>query len=755
MNDSKNQGDWTILNVILCTLLVLMGSVQLLIVLVAVFSYVPIPVPAMVSHLFPRHVGLVFLKRDMLFYRCWVGMAIAGQAVLLTCLRKRLSSVALSRQLSSLCWVEALWLFIIVFLLFKYFVYGYPALAINFLYAALAGSVLTKLFWSELTAMAQAAPSMIRAHAGQIARACDIAFPLVIVGLIFVPDLHGVVARMWIGDCLHHMDSTLMGQAWAYINGAKLNVDIYAHYGLGMPIIIALLAKGLGVFSYTGVIGILVWASIVYFIACYFFLRIWLRSVPAAIAGTLLAVKWQMFHPGDYPFIFTYPYSTVFRYLFDIVFLFLVLAHIRRNDFKYLAAAGAVCGLALFHVSDTGIYLLIAYIFYLCWTVGEAWLGPRRNWHKPIVAAALGLAAVFSSAFILLIIFQGSHSWSREFWQHMGERIELFFAGHGNLPIYKSLLEGDYTSSLMGFVIPMVYLGVFVAVVSLCVLKKINRSHIMTAVICVYGLGLFHYYVCRSANTSYYTVCIPFVFVLCWLACQLESIGDSHARRLGWGVLVSLSAFALLTNHFFLSYPNLINLSPNPIVAPAVKPVIKGMEYYFNNIPRGMPEAMKLPLNSLGEMDEELKIEPDFQTDAQLKAYFDSEFAFQEDAALIDRLTSGGQPVPLISSFETRILMQADRKPFFYYFPMIDSRPMHMRMFPFTSLWTTDRVVVMIKQLEESKPPYIFMEKIMLATQVPKIYQELYPEMFTILAYVDSHYQPYQYGKFLVALRRN
>ena len=60
-----------------------------------------------------------------------------------------------------------------------------------------------------------------------------------------------------------------MGQAWAYINGAVLNVDIYAHYGLGMPIFIALLAKGLGIFSYTGVLAILVGATIIYFILCY------------------------------------------------------------------------------------------------------------------------------------------------------------------------------------------------------------------------------------------------------------------------------------------------------------------------------------------------------------------------------------------------------------------------------------------------------------------------------------------------------
>jgi hypothetical protein len=756
MNDAGNKpGDTTIPNVILCTVLVLMESLQFLIVLVLVFSYFPMTVSDMIHHLFPRHVELVFLKRDMLFFRCWVGAVILGQAVLLTVLRKQLSSPALTRHLRSLCWVEGFWILLMVFSLFKYFVYGYPSWARGLLYMALAGSVMCKLFWNELKIISKSVLAAQSANSALSAKIADILFPLVIAGLIFVPDLHGVVARMWIGDCLHHMDSTLMGQAWAYINGAKLNVDIYAHYGLGMPIFIALLAKGLGIFSYTGVIGILIWAAIVYFILCYFFLRVWLKSISAAIAGILLAIKWQMFHPGDYPFVFTYPYSTVFRYLFDIVFLYMVLAHIRRANFYYLAAAGGICGLALFHVSDTGIYLLIAYVFYLCWLAAEGVANGRRDWKKIVGSSVICLATVFLSAFIFLLIFQGANTWSKDFWEHMAERIQLFLIGHGNLPIYKSLLEGDYTSSLMGFVIPLVYAGIFVATVSLCFMKKIHRSHIMAAVLCVYGLGLYHYYVCRSANTSYYTVCIPFVFVLSWLACQAGRTLGLRYRRSWWGALLGVCAAALLTNHFFLSYPNIFNFSANPIVAPAVKPVIKNMDYYFDNIPRSMPESFKLPVNSLGETDEDLKIETDFKSDAQLKDYFDSEFAFKEDAALIDRLTPPGQSVPLISSFETRLLMQADRKPFFYYFPMIDSRPMRMRMFPFTSLWTTDRLAVMIKQLEQSKPPYVFMERIMLTSQVPRVYENLYPEMFYILSYLESHYQPYQYGQYLVALKRS
>lgn len=747
--------DHTVPNVILCLLVVMIESLQLLIAVVLIFSFIPIPVSPFIQTIFPRLQQLVFLKRDMFFYRFWVGTLILGQASLLGILRQRLKSPQLGRHLRLFGMVEALWLCLMIFAVFKIFVYGYPAWGFYFLYAVLAASVLSKIFWKELQGAVKSSYAYLNRHARGINKAADIIFPLLIIGFIFVPDLEAAVARMWIGDCLHHMDSALMAQVWAYLNGAVLNVDIFAHYGLGMTIFSALLAKGLRVVSYTGVLAILIWATIIYFVLCYFFLRVWLKSLPVAIAGTLIAIKWQMFHPGNYPFIFTYPYSTVCRYFFDIIFLFLVLAHIRRGNLYFLTAAGAVCGLALFFVSDTGVYLTVAYAFYLGWLVlegiGQEW---GLFWQRTLRPALLCAAVVLLSAFSLVYAFEGAHTWSKDFWGNMTEQIQLFLVGHGDLPIYKSLLDGDYLASLVGFIIPLVYGSVFLAVSSLCFLKKINRQNIIVAVLCVYGMGLYHYYICRSASTSYYSVCIPFVFVLCWLSYQWGRSLNARYRHTWWAGIAGIAAFALFTNHAYLAYPNIFNFSANPIVAPVVKPVIKELPYYFNNIPRSLSGSLRLPVNSLGEENEDLRIEKDFKSDAEFKKYFEGEFAFREDAGLIDNLSVPGQAVALISSFETRILMQADRKPFFYYFPIIDSRPMHMCMFPFSSLLSTHRLSVTIGQLKQAQPLYVFMERILLARQVPKVYEVLYPELLYILEYLDKYYEPYRYGKYLVALKR-
>jgi len=168
---------------------------------------------------------------------------------------------------------------------------------------------------------------------------------------------------------------------------------------------------------------------------------------------------------------------------------------------------------------------------------------------------------------------------------------------------------------------------------------------------------------------------------------------------------------------------------------------------YFNQLFIEYPDAFKLPVNSLGETFEDWRTEEDFSSDDQLKQYFRQEFNFSEDASLIDGLTRDDQAVPLISSFEIQILIQANRKPFFYIFPVINSRPMRMRLFE-VSLWTTTQLNDTIRQLEDKKPPLVFMERIYLAPEIPAAYLYDMPAVCALANYVREHYQPYAVGKY-------
>ena len=221
------------------------------------------------------------------------------------------------------------------------------------------------------------------------------------------------------------------------------------------------------------------------------------------------------------------------------------------------------------------------------------------------------------------------------------------------------------------------------------------------------------------------------------------------------GVLIAVSLYALFTNHNFMAYPNVFNWSRNPMVDPlTAQPLPADLSTYFYHLNRNDPEALKLPTNSLGTKDEALYTEKDFHSDDDVAVYYHKDFDFSKDASLIQSLTRPGEPAALISSFEIKILMQADRPPFFYYFPLVKSRPKHMRVMPIDSANSNPELLdrKSIDQLQESNPEYVFLEKIFLY-DFPKAYADKPENIIPIVTYVREHYTPYMMGEYLVAMK--
>jgi hypothetical protein len=235
-------------------------------------------------------------------------------------------------------------------------------------------------------------------------------------------------------------------------------------------------------------------------------------------------------------------------------------------------------------------------------------------------------------------------------------------------------------------------------------LSQTQMPQMFIVYLCVYGLGLYHYFIFRSGVSSYYVVCIPFIFVLCfWLQQILKSIAGQW-RRIILSVLVLLTLGALITSYLFTFYPNVLNLAG------------------FNFGPE--------------------------------LAFYNKEFNFAPDAAVIDRLTSPTERVALISSYETKILMEAERKPFFYYFPMIYPEPMENLDFKGTEIITYDRMRRTLGQLENEKPQYVFIEKKLFSGQLPVAYYQHYQALTILVRYLIQQYAPYDQGQYLVALKR-
>jgi hypothetical protein len=755
-NFKKITQDTFLINTLLLALLVMALALQALIVVAWIYSFIPIKPSPFLATLFSRHQVLVFPKRDMAFYHFFIAAAIFLQAAGLFILRAHLNSRTFIRQLLAFTLAEYGWTCLMVFAVFKMFVYGFAPWTKGLLYISFGLGVLSKIFWKEIGDVCSRARGYWEKHRGniKIIRGLDIAFAVLIGLILYVPDTQGLLAKMFMTDHFHHFDTMIMGQAWAQLKGAVLDIDQYTHYAVGLPVVIGHLAQGLGGFSYTSVIILLGIGMVVYYIGVYALVRFWLKSVALAMAMVILLIKWQMFHPGVSVLIFDYPSASVWRYPLDIFFLFLLLAHLRYRDWRLLAGAGFICGFSSFYMIDTGVYMSIAFAFYILFELVLDWQGGSWQERSTKVLRAAGMLLIIPlTACGFLWITQGPYLFTKIFWENLSERTAFFLMGHGNLPIYKSLIEGKYLESWMGFFIPWVYTLVLIVTSTLLIFKKISREYLFLATVTIYGIGLYHYYACRSADTSYYVVVLPFVFILGYVVNGLAGQGHPWRQPL-LGVVLALAFFALATNHYFLNYPNVLNLSRNPMTHPVISMKADDGRSFFNHNDVMWPEPIKLSANSLGETDEKLKTEKDFDDDRQLKDFYSREFDFSRDADLIARLTGKEQQVPLISSFETKILMQADRRPFFYYFPFVDSRPMHIRMFDMTALWTTGRLQKTMQQLEEAKPPYIFMEKVLLAQSVPAYYEYLYPDLLVILNYIHQNYTPDAQGYYLIAMKR-
>jgi len=449
----------------------------------------------------------------------------------------------------------------------------------------------------------------------------------------------------------------------------------------------------------------------------------------------------------------TYASGTPVRFMGDILFMFCIWRHINTRRWLYLWLAALACAGAIFYMMETGLYLTMALGAYLIMN-GLIPILRREMFGSPRgqAAVALCILTVPLGAFLLFGMVVGRHVFTHQFWYNTVEFTQYFTNGLMTGPFYGGLQYGQFWDLLVGFLFPIVYVLTILIIGTLCVLRKISTKHLMVIVWCVYGLGAHHYYIVLPTTNNYYMRALPFVFVcFYWARWGLYGFSRDMRERIGM-MLVVFSAYALWTNHHYLSYPNMFNFSRNPVVDPLVAEELPDRKPYLLHKVWDIPESQKLPLNSLGQKDEGLK--RDFTSDEELKAYYAQESYFPEDARLIRSLTVPEEPVALISSFEIDMLMQANRRPLFYYFSLIFSRPLRMRNFGTVDIFTHGQLKRLIDQLRGASSPYVFMERIFLNRHFPNPYAYDNPGLTGLLNYVNSHYQPYSYGKYLVALKR-
>jgi len=712
--------------------------------------------PEAVNILFTTYQHVIFAKRDVLFLRLFVVVGIGSFILLMRALAKK--GAGLQTSFKYFTGVQAAIVLVETFFLFKFAVF-HDAVWCNGFYGALIVSALLKTFTPEVIKFLQKFNERLKVetHFPHLSLGLTASGMVLLALIIWMPDVEGAVARMFCGEHFHHMDWLLMAAGWVHMSGNIIGVDNMSRYGIGAPVLVSEIAQRfLGRFDYVNAVIVVMIVSVTYYWIWFYALRRILKDTTWALIAIFLGLRLHFFNAESFPCIFTYPQVTPLRCFFDSLFFLSLILYTQSGRMRGLYAASAISGFYMFYITGEGLYALAAFYIFLILREIYAVLNPggllSRLTRKQMVLLA-GMPWVVLLVCLWMVV--GRHIVEGSFWFNQFEYVRFYQAGNSVALMINNLAGPFVDRAAIAFVLPVIYLFILIILLGKLMQKSFKTEGLIMACACVYLLICYHYNaMIATGMPSYLRNGVMMAMLMVFGLKEFTARWDHYHQR-----LIKLSCAILVlgmtvSTHQFLLHPNIFNLARNPMTHPVVTQAPFGRKGYFSHLFISYPEAFKLPVNGLGQKEEMLVTENDFANDDQLKEFYRKESDYTEDATLIRSLTSATQQVPLVSSFENLILMQAKRRPFFYTYFMVNSQPRRMRKFPVTILYTKDNLQREIHRIETLKPPYIFVEKTYLVTPFPRSFLYDNEDLVATLSYIFEHYQPYKAGEFLMALKR-
>jgi len=637
--------------------------------------------------------------REILLYRVLVFSALMIFSLLVYHFKEKLQSKEFTASLMKFVKIEGLFTGIVLYSIIKlamfqfnnvfkfFFVFSICLLIINkVLFKLLMRIYCALLIWFEDRRLANISRIVI-----------DCLVPIFLFCSIFIPDIEGLNARIFSVDKLYHLDSLIIAPGWAHLKGLVLNVDVISIYGVGLPITISRLAQMIGGFGYENVLLVMLCLVIVYYVIFYSFLRYWTKSILISLIGIILYLKLQMFNND--PLIVMYPGRSAFRYMFDIPFMMFILLHCRYGKKYFILCSSVITGMALSYITDSGVYLLITLYAYLFLNFMFEDNRRRMFSSKKDIVWVLSYALLpFFVGVFMLWVFVGNNVFTYKYWYNVLLIIKELPA-NGAVAFAYNVGNAKYMLFFMSCVIPIAYLLTMIVQAGMKFLKKTEDENLFVITLCVYGLCLYHYFVWRSILSNFYVVCGPFILILCfWLREYSKRIDVKRSRSILLTILL-FSAIFLFTDNNFVNCNNIFNLSG---------------------------------ANS-----------------NSVKKFMNEQLDVQYDIEVIERLTSEDDRVCVISSFETMMLVKADRKPYFYQFPQLTSEFLRntVQAYGGTNFFRGDKDKYGMKRVKEkfgrTLPEYIFVEKKITAKLGNlKFYFEPGFFLTTIFDTLSKHYVP-------------
>ncbi|HPD84374.1 MAG TPA: hypothetical protein PK790_02740 [Candidatus Omnitrophota bacterium] len=689
----------------LLSLAAVIAGLQVLVIIGIVYSRIPLNT-GLDNLILVEWLGTFYPSRNLFLYRLLVCIVLFFQAAAFLIFAKKIKAAAFIQSLKKFVVVESFVLAVSFWGLFQIFYHGDSSLGKYIIGFAIFLMAVTKLFRAVVFRLADRAGLLfsLDKNIDLLSRCADYFFPFVIFLIVYIPDRTMAMAKILQYDNLYHFDGVIMGAAWASLKGLVLNMDVISQYGIGMPIVIGRLSWLWGGFSYENVLAVLNVLTIICLILGYFLLRIWLKDPFLAMAGILASIILRLYSQSS-PFIWAYPNGVIAsRYLFEAAFFILLLLCLRNSRFWLKAATGFIVGCSLFYVVDTGLYLLATYYCYLVVSFVKERYYPSGSAKKQSVAGWVACFLLpFAVAFVSLWAVTGSAIFRDVFWNNCFEFTELFLSGLGATPASVYLKQKDFVGIFLALAMFLEYLLTIAVVGKLCFARKIAWENILAVLLSIYGLCLFNYFICRPGAAYYRAVSFPFIVVTCYWISKGLRFNPYPFKEKVTVILAGAVFVILITCRSFIDYPHLFHI-------------------YSGNDAVSVKDIKDNLLSPV-------------------------------DIALIDKLTVPGERVCLFSDFETMVLMEADRPPFFYCFPMVHSAPRKSSTFGGIYLLTQKHLRRTLGQLEGSRPKFVFIDR-KLISELPAAYYLQERSFSLLLLYLSKNYDRFLEGKSLIVFKR-
>ena len=516
----------------------------------------------------------------------------------------------------------------------------------------------------------------------------DMAALFIIFMIVYSPRTDILAGYIFQTEHFHHWDFFVMGPAIGYLHGQALCTQVYTQYGIGFPVLFALL-NPIYSLSYGHMLQFTAAYACLYFWGGYLFLRVLLRSSFWAMLGTLLFIYYKMFMwTLDWLPPWQLPSNTILRAPFDIWFLLALLMHQRSLCKGWLYAVGALAGLSLLFETDTGIYIVFTFAVYSLlstWFTSSHAPGALRP-RVPMPGRPILIAWLIAAGTLLSGMAIGSRGTLLQpaFWRGWLECFSQYPSGISMMPVSEHFIGMLYGMPIIGVYLFMLCYHFQKLVLGLNREESETRPEEATwnarpplLLLCValYGSCTMLHYMGRSHPSNLY------VGILCWTLLLTVGLRDltaiffsAHLRRLSRRNLRIMAALALCLlyalmwkrDEAFRAYPNPLRLlhkhvQPKEIslyVDDAGKPFapIKGAHPFFikgsesEPLPLYEGSGVSLPVSLAGKLQQYTPVI------AEIKAY-----------------TQQGKTTAILANDETWMYLASGTTLWYRYTPVICS----------------------------------------------------------------------------------